>query len=454
VDEDRNLWLGKQKGDLLREGAEMLYRHLKCQVKGMCNEKGPRKTCSKCGEKPSEGIYWYRFMVHGRIFHGSTRSTNRTRAADVERKELVEAKEDPHRKKKRARAMAFQKASQGWLALQEGVVTANTISVAKTSIKHLLKPLGAWLLCDITAADIAGYQQQRLREGAQGKTINIEIGVLRQIMKHHDLWAPLAGKVKSLRTRPNVGRALTPEEESLLLAECAKAESSCYAATVLALNTAMRRDEVRQLKWMQVDLFERKLTVGKSKTPDGTGRMIPLNQSAIKALADWGDRFPNRQAEHFIFPWCENKQIDPLRHTQGWRTAWRTSTRSIRCPKCGRRQSPADTCRKCAADIRGLKNPLATLRFHDLRHTCITKLAEGQASEGTIMAISGHISRRMLEHYSHIRVAAKRAALDAISTPEPKPLTGQEGTEFQTDCNQHCNQPSIAGDGDDAKILN
>src|SRR5215470_8049311 len=57
------------------------------------------------------------------------------------------------------------------------------------------------------------------------------------------------------------------------------------------------------------------------------------------------------------------------------------------------------------------------LRFHDLRHTCITKLAEGQASEQTLMSIAGHLSRKMLEHYSHIRLEAKRAALDAIAKP-------------------------------------
>ena len=57
------------------------------------------------------------------------------------------------------------------------------------------------------------------------------------------------------------------------------------------------------------------------------------------------------------------------------------------------------------------------VRFHDLRHTCITKLAEGQASEQTLMSIAGDLSRKMLEHYSHIRMAAKRVALDAIAKP-------------------------------------
>jgi len=61
--------------------------------------------------------------------------------------------------------------------------------------------------------------------------------------------------------------------------------------------------------------------------------------------------------------------------------------------------------------------PRPDIRFHDLRHTCITKLAEGQASEQTLMSIAGHLSAKMLEHYSHIRMARKRAALDAIAKP-------------------------------------
>jgi len=42
-----------------------------------------------------------------------------------------------------------------------------------------------------------------------------------------------------------------------------------------------------------------------------------------------------------------------------------------------------------------------------LRHHAITKLAESpEAGEQTIMAIAGHVSREMLEHYSHVRQEA------------------------------------------------
>ena len=60
-----------------------------------------------------------------------------------------------------------------------------------------------------------------------------------------------------------------------------------------------------------------------------------------------------------------------------------------------------------AAAIRGF-------RFHDVRHHAITELAESQASDQTIMSIAGHVSQRMLSHYSHVRMEAKRQALDSL----------------------------------------
>ncbi len=58
---------------------------------------------------------------------------------------------------------------------------------------------------------------------------------------------------------------------------------------------------------------------------------------------------------------------------------------------------------------------LKGLRFHDIRHHAITELAESQTSDSTIMSIAGHVSRKMLEHYSHVRINAKRTALDGLS---------------------------------------
>ena len=85
---------------------------------------------------------------------------------------------------------------------------------------------------------------------------------------------------------------------------------------------------------------------------------------------------------------------------------------------CGLQQDPHNICQngRCKADLREVKSPTAGLRFNDLRHHAVTELAESQASDQTIMAIAGHVSTKMLAHYSHIRIEAKRKALDALSS--------------------------------------
>src|SRR5262249_54448897 len=60
------------------------------------------------------------------------------------------------------------------------------------------------------------------------------------------------------------------------------------------------------------------------------------------------------------------------------------------------------------------KAELPGLRFHDLRHTVVTELAELGVPDHVLKSIAGHLSQRMLEHYSHIRLNAKREALDRL----------------------------------------
>ena len=59
-------------------------------------------------------------------------------------------------------------------------------------------------------------------------------------------------------------------------------------------------------------------------------------------------------------------------------------------------------------------NAGVTGRWHDNRHTLATELAECGAGDQAIMDIAGHVSKQMLKHYSHIRMEAKRMALESI----------------------------------------
>jgi integrase len=226
-------------------------------------------------------------------------------------------------------------------------------------------------------------------------------------LKRYKLWANLQGDVKFERESEQIGRAMTEEQETGLLAAC---ESNPLLRTVvtLALNMALRKNEIRTLRWQQIDLIERTLTGGRTKTEGGGGRLIPLNSVAYAALVRWAGRFLQSKPEDYVFPACEDARIDTAkpaasridlsRPIKSRRTAWRGA----------------------------LKDAGLSIRFHDLRHTRITKLAEGQASEQTLMSIAGHVSRKMLEHYSHIRMAAKRAALDALAA-QPSPTVLRAG---------------------------
>ena len=55
--------------------------------------------------------------------------------------------------------------------------------------------------------------------------------------------------------------------------------------------------------------------------------------------------------------------------------------------------------------------------MHDLRHTVATKMAEAGVPESTMLSLMGHMSRAMLERYSHIRMAAKREAVKSLGLP-------------------------------------
>jgi hypothetical protein len=73
---------------------------------------------------------------------------------------------------------------------------------------------------------------------------------------------------------------------------------------------------------------------------------------------------------------------------------------------------------------------------HDLPHHAITKLAESpEASEQTIMAIAGHVSREMLEHYSHVRQEAKRRAVEA---PDNVTIMAQLGMGGGSEATHRC----------------
>ena len=215
---------------------------------------------------------------------------------------------------------------------------------------------------------------------------------------------------------------LTKSYVRLKVAQSKTEWETAYLASVLALNTTMRGCELKQLRWNDIDFLDQSLVIRRSKTRAGE-RLIPLNANAFNAIMRLRERAQkifgrDLQADWYIFPSAEGyTKPDPKKPMTGWRSAWRSLTRAVNCPMCGELQNPSAMCcnAKCGADISRVKSSTAGLRFHDLRHHAITELAESQASDRTIMSIAGHVSQQMLAHYSHVRIEAKRKALDALA---------------------------------------
>jgi integrase len=373
-------------------------------------------------KRGKKGTYWMRFRFAGRFVHESARTTSKTLARDAERQRRRELETKWNHVERRTLPPTFEQAATQWLEQAKPHLAVRTYDIYEVATRcHLTPALGKLLLCDIDAREIAAYQARRKADGASARTLNKELQVLRQVLKRFKLWTMLQGEVKFEREHTSIGKALTPEEESRLLAVC-ESNSLLHTVVSIALNTALRRNEIRMLRWSQVDLFKRTLIVGQTKTEGGSGRVVPLNRVAYTALVRWAGRFPKTELEHYVFPACENARfdtkhphsanIDATAPMKSWRTAWR----------------------------RALKDAKLEIRFHDWRHCCITKLAESQASEQTIMAIAGHLSRKMVEHYSHIRMAAKRVALEGIAKQV-------QAADFQTDVNQNVHQPSDDNSG-------
>ena len=100
-------------------------------------------------------------------------------------------------------------------------------------------------MTDITARDMADYQQARKDAGTGHKTINNEVGTLRAILRCFRLWAQLAPDVRMLPVHTDIGVALTPDQEAPLKACAASRSRSLLPALTLGMQTGLRNEELR-----------------------------------------------------------------------------------------------------------------------------------------------------------------------------------------------------------------
>ncbi len=166
-------------------------------------------------------------------------------------------------------------------------------------VDKLQEYFGSKKLREITPIVIEKYRMERKRtpkvrqkkqkEGEQPKaprlvcnaSINREVSILRKMLSIAvendwiDKNSCLANKVKPLREDSRRERYLEPREEKDLLAQCTDGHAYLRPILICALHTGMRKGEILNLKWQQVDLEKGYIIV--TQTKSGKDRNIPIS---------------------------------------------------------------------------------------------------------------------------------------------------------------------------------
>jgi integrase len=351
-------------------------------------------------------VWWYKFHFSGQVVRESTKSKSRSMAKEAERNRRRELELGYNQIAVRKQAPLLSLAAREWIVDKAGM-SPKTISGCQQRLVPLLRVFGKRLVCDIDYSDVVKYRADRLLDGMSNRTVNYEVGCMRGILKRYGLWAAIGDRIKKLRENTDVGRALSIEDEDLLLNACQRSHApSLLPLFIFARDTGLRAAEMKslrrrdlRLKWHDGVIVCGEVIVPKSKTEAGTGRLVPLSRDVCSALTIWLSRFKGSTESAYVFPRHAVQMLPRGQQSkisfailskpvQSWQRAWRTALRTA-----------------------GIH-----YRWHDLRHTFITRLAENPSvSEQTIRALAGHVSKQMLERYSHIRKEAKQDAICALS---------------------------------------
>ena len=282
-------------------------------------------------------------------------------------------------------------------------------------LKVLLSFFSTIEIGGITKGLVRRYREKRHSEKQLTETtVNRDIECLRHLL----YWAvdegilaanPIA-RIRLERERRKKKPVLSLAEEAQLLAAAAP---HLRVITIFALDTGMRRGEILNQIWEDVDFDRRLLNVTHSKTPEGEAREIVLTQRVFDLLSGM------KKDSGLIFTF-EGRSIGSLK--TGWKAAIRR------------------------AGIR-------YIRFHYLRHTFNTRLLELSVPREVRMALLGHTFGDTHESYEHVELPMKREAIRKLEAwHQTKTQTGKEEDGFDPQsAHEACTAPSGPAHSEDAR---
>jgi len=327
-------------------------------------------------------VWWMRFSYKGKQIRKSTETTDKNLAKRIYDKVLGEIAEGKWFDRLLGEERTFKEMMDRYMAEYSTPKKASS-ERDRSSLTHLLPFFGSYTLSDITPRLINEYKTTRRVHGASPCTVNRELALMKHAfslaLKEWEWVRYNPVKMISMeKESPPRDRWLTFEEEERLLS----VSSSWLKQMILfAVETGCRRGEMLSLGWKSVDLFRKVVIIFGNKT--GEKRSIPLTQRALEALRDMQRETVRSIKEDLVFSHPPEQRVNI--HTL--RFAFEEALK---------------------------KAKIENFRWHDLRHTFASRLAQAGVDPYAIQRLMGHKTFTTTQRYAHHYVESLREGIGAL----------------------------------------
>lgn len=356
------------------------------------------------------GATWHiRYVRDGTIVRESTGAASKRLALAILDKRKTEVAEGKHLDKQERPEMTFAELCEWYWDHHGQRKRSNGV---RGRLKRLKSFFGNMPLLRITPELVNEYRQERIaRDEVSERTVNRDLQELKTMFNQiiackrwrRVLENPVS-YVKLAKERNERIRYLEYGEIQKLLSA---AGDHLRPIVLTALHTGMRRGEILNLLWTDVDFKNDSVHVRESK--NGEGRFIPLSAELRKTLQS----LPSRFLGGYVFP--------------------------SYLPRRARKESNAVGQQFPFVDLKnGFSSALKTagisdFRFHDLRHTFASQMVMSGAELNTVRELLGHKSIKMTLRYAHLSPTHKKKAIELIDAAFSTPQVTQKLTHEQTE---------------------
>jgi|SRR5208282_1137149 len=337
------------------------------------------------------GFWWIHYYDHGRRHR--ERIGARALAIAVREKRRTEIREGRYFPAARRRAALFDDLLREYREAKER--EGKEVQRGEYGYRRLLEEFGGRRADVIAARDVEALRD-RLMETLAPASVVRHLSLLRAILNR----AIRDGRLATLPTRgvkwPKENnrrvRCLADDEEARLMR---KLPARLRPLVVLALNTGMRRGELLALRWKDIDLVNRTITIREAKS--GEGRRIPMNEQGYAALG--------ALRRKSIREGGAGSNVAAFREAPVFGPSAAAMVMALK--------------RHFERAVKAAK--IEDFRFHDLRHTFASRLAMSNFNLPTIGELLGHKTLAMTARYAHLLPDHLKRAVAALDGRKAKP---------------------------------